>query len=69
MRKPEVKEIVRHENDQNFELKRKTRYVLVFAGLLAAFFAIVVLSINTGNVRISVWEILKILLGKKCFLR
>ncbi|MCD2492255.1 iron ABC transporter permease [Lacrimispora sp. NSJ-141] len=44
---------------ENF--KRRSRYILVFAVLLAAFLAITVLNINTGNVDISVPEILRIL--------
>ena len=45
--------------------KRNTRYVGVFAVLAAAFCMIVVLNINTGNVQISVPEILRILFLKK----
>lgn len=44
---------------ENF--KRRSRYTVVFLGLLAAFFAIIVLNINTGNVHISVPKILRIL--------
>ncbi len=44
---------------ENF--RRRTRYVLVFAVLLAAFCVITILNINTGNVHISVSEIIKIL--------
>ncbi|MGO5165754.1 MULTISPECIES: FecCD family ABC transporter permease [unclassified Candidatus Paralachnospira] len=44
---------------ENF--KRRSRYVLVFAVLTAAFLAITVLNINTGNVDISVPEILRII--------
>ena len=44
---------------ENF--KRRSRYTVVFMGLLAAFFAIIVLNINTGNVHISVPKILRIL--------
>ncbi|MCD7820283.1 MAG: iron ABC transporter permease [Lachnospiraceae bacterium] len=44
---------------ENF--KRRSRYTLVFAVLLAAFFVIVVLNIKTGNVDISMTEILRIL--------
>ena len=49
---------------QNFHMenfKRRSRYVLVFAVLTAAFLAITVLNINTGNVDISVSEILRII--------
>ena len=45
--------------------KRQMRYSLVFGMLLLAFCIIVVLNINTGNVQISVPEILKILFLKK----
>ena len=45
--------------------KRNTRYMGVFAVLAAAFCMIVVLNINTGNVQISVPEILRILFLKK----
>ena len=41
--------------------KRQMRYSLVFGILLLAFCIIVVLNINTGNVQISVPDILKIL--------
>ena len=41
--------------------KRNTRYMGVFAVLAAVFCMIVVLNINTGNVQISVPEILRIL--------
>ena len=45
--------------------KRNTRYMGVFAMLAAVFCMIVVLNINTGNVQISVPEILRILFLKK----
>ena len=45
--------------------KRNTRYMGVFAVLAAVFCMIVVLNINTGNVQISVPEILRILFLKK----
>lgn len=44
---------------ENF--RRRSRYFLVFLVLTAAFLAITVLNINTGNVDISVSEILRIL--------
>ncbi|MDI9242482.1 FecCD family ABC transporter permease [Fusibacillus kribbianus] len=44
---------------ENF--RRRSRYLLVFLVLTAAFLAITVLNINTGNVDISVSEILRIL--------
>ena len=46
------------------EMRRRIRYLLVFAGLLAAFCVIIVLNINTGTVHISVSEILNILFGQ-----
>lgn len=46
-------------HSENF--KRRSRYIVVFLGLLAAFFVIIVLNINTGNVHISVPKILRIL--------
>ena len=46
-------------HSENF--KRRSRYTVVFLGLLAAFFVITVLNINTGNVHISVPKILRIL--------
>ena len=46
-------------HSENF--KRRSRYTVVFLGLLAAFFLIIVLNINTGNVHISVPKILRIL--------
>lgn len=42
-------------------LKRRVRYLCVFAVLIAAFCVITVININTGSVRISVSEILDIL--------
>lgn len=46
-------------HSENF--KRRSRYTVVFLGLLAVFFVIIVLNINTGNVHISVPKILRIL--------
>ena len=40
--------------------RRRARYTLVFVLLIAAFFAIIVLNINTGNVHISIPKILRI---------
>ena len=42
---------------------RRLRYSIVIIGLLIAFFAILVLNINTGSVHISIPEIVQILLG------
>jgi iron complex transport system permease protein len=47
---------------ENF--RRRTRYFIFFAVLIVAFFVIVVLNINTGSVKISIPDILKILTGK-----
>ncbi len=47
---------------ENF--RRRTRYTFVFAVLIAAFFLICVLNINTGNVNIPVPNILKIIFQK-----
>lgn len=44
---------------ENF--RRRTRYVIVFGMMIAAFCAITVLNINTGNVHISVPKIVEIL--------
>lgn len=41
--------------------RRRTRYTIVFIVLLAALFAIIIININTGNVKISVGEILRII--------
>ena len=46
-------------HSENF--RRRSRYTVVFLGLLAAFSVIIVLNINTGNVHISVPKILRIL--------
>ena len=40
--------------------RRRARYTLVFVLLIAAFFAIIILNINTGNVHISILKILRI---------
>ncbi|MDY3250268.1 MAG: iron ABC transporter permease [Candidatus Choladocola sp.] len=47
---------------ENF--KKRSRYLMVFLVLLAAFCVITVININTGSVPISVPEILRILTGK-----
>ena len=47
---------------ENF--KRRSRYTLVFVLLILAFGLITVLNINTGNVHISLSEIVNILLKK-----
>lgn len=46
---------------ENF--KRRTRFAVVFAVLIVAFFAIIVLNINTGTVHISVRDVSRILSG------
>ena len=45
-------------------LRRKTRYGVVFLGLLLALCVITVLNINIGSVPISVSEIIKIIFAK-----
>ena len=45
----------------NIRRKRQLRYALVFGSLIMAFAVIVVLNINTGNVQISIPDILRIL--------
>ena len=45
----------------NERFKRRSRYTLVFILLAAAFLAIVILNINTGNVNIPLGRIIKIL--------
>lgn len=45
----------------NEKLKRRSRFILVFVILAAAFFVITVVNINTGNVHISVEDIFKII--------
>ena len=47
---------------ENF--KRRSRYAMVFILLILAFGLITVLNINTGNVHISLSEIVNILLKK-----
>lgn len=56
-----------NNNSESFHAqnaRRHSRYVLVFAVLIAAFGAITVLNINTGNVHIPVLRIVRILLTK-----
>ena len=43
------------------DLKRRSRFFLVFVILAAAFAAITILNINTGNVHISVGDIFRII--------
>ena len=47
---------------ENF--RRRSRYILVFGVLAAAFCVVTVLNINTGNVHISIAEICKILVRR-----
>ncbi|NCB92784.1 MAG: iron ABC transporter permease [Clostridia bacterium] len=49
-------------HSENF--RRRSRYFAVFAILLAAFFFITILNINTGNVNISVPKILRIIFAR-----
>ena len=46
---------------RNDNFRRRSRYTAVFIILLAALFVVVILNINTGNVHISVGQILKII--------
>ncbi len=46
-------------------LKRKSRYVLVFAIIIALFCIITIWNINAGNVHISMKDVIKILFSKK----
>ena len=47
---------------ENF--RRRSRYAVVFIGLIFAFCLITVLNINTGSVHISVPDIFKIIFTK-----
>lgn len=56
-----------NNNSESFHMqnvRRHSRYVLVFTVLIASFAAITVLNINTGNVHIPVLRIVRILLTK-----
>lgn len=57
------KEVLREENNSfhNENFRRRSRYTMVFACMIAAFLVITVLNINTGNVHISVPKIIRIL--------
>ena len=44
--------------------KRRTRYLVVFIGLIAAFFAMAVINIRSGDMNVSGSEIWSILIGK-----
>lgn len=46
-------------HNENF--RRRSRYLIVFVILLIAFFAIIIININSGNVHIPITRILKIL--------
>lgn len=52
---------MKNHSFQMENLKRRSRYTMVFITMAILFFIIVVLNINTGNVHISVAKILKIL--------
>jgi len=52
-------ESFRHEN-----LRRRSRYTAVFITLAIAFFVIIIVNINSGNVHISISRILEILFTK-----
>ncbi|XCP86556.1 iron ABC transporter permease [Roseburia hominis] len=56
--------VVSGEEGRSFHIenfRRRSRYAIVFVFMIAAFLAITVLSINTGNVHISVPKIIRIL--------
>lgn len=55
---------VRHGIVLSDKFRRRSRYQLVFAALIAALCAITVFNINSGSVPISVSEIARILFGK-----
>jgi len=62
--KTDIKEIKQNISDNSYHsrnLKRKSRYIAVFAGLIICFFIIIVVNINSGNVNIPVSRIAKIL--------
>ena len=59
MQDKEVKEEQLSFHTENF--RKRSRYTFVFVCMIAAFFVITVLNINTGNVHISVPKILRIL--------
>ena len=62
---PKKQEQELQENSFHMEnFRRRSRYFLVFAILAAVFCVITILNINTGNVDISVPEILRILFRK-----
>ena len=54
-----------NQTDIEASFRRRSRYVLVFGLLIAAFACITVWNINTGNVHISVADILRILLTQE----
>ncbi len=60
---PAVQEQAGSFHRENF--RRRSRYVLVFAVMIAALIFIAVLNINTGNVHISIPDILKIIFLKE----
>lgn len=44
--------------------KRRSRYIFVFTFLIAAFFVLAIININTGNIHISLPDVIRILLTK-----
>ena len=60
MQNKETKQEQLSFHTENF--RKRSRYTFVFVCMIAAFFVITVLNINTGNVHISVPKILRILL-------
>ena len=59
MQNKETKQEQLSFHTENF--RKRSRYTFVFVCMIAAFFVITVLNINTGNVHISVPKILRIL--------
>ena len=59
MQNKETKQEQSSFHTENF--RKRSRYTFVFVCMIAAFFVITVLNINTGNVHISVPKILRIL--------
>ena len=59
MQNKETKQEQLSFHTENF--RKRSRYIFVFVCMIAAFFVITVLNINTGNVHISVPKILRIL--------
>ena len=57
-------DFLKGETMEKENFRRRSRYILVFGVLAAAFCVVTVLNINTGNVHISIAEICKILIRR-----